>query len=76
MAPAMSDPSGFVAGLESQVTLDEVQHVPEVFPVIKATIDRKRQPGQFLLTGSAYTPVVKSFPLAEIFTVFRPVGFG
>jgi len=35
------------------VTLDEVQHVPEIFPVIKAAIDRKRRPGQFLLTGSA-----------------------
>ena len=35
------------------VTLDEVQHVPEIFPVIKAAIDRHRQPGRFLLTGSA-----------------------
>ena len=53
VAAATSDPSGFVAGLETPVTLDEVQHVPELFPVIKAAIDRKRQPGRFLLTGSA-----------------------
>ena len=53
MAAAMRDSSGFVAGLETPVTLDEVQHVPELFPVIKAAIDRKRQPGRFLLTGSA-----------------------
>jgi len=53
VAAAMSDPSGFVAGLEPPVTLDEVHHVPELFPVIKAAIDRKRQPGRFLLTGSA-----------------------
>ena len=53
MAAAMRDPSGFVAGLETPVTLDEVQHVPELFPVIKAAIDRKRHPGRFLLTGSA-----------------------
>jgi len=33
--------------------LDEVQYVPELFPAIKAAIDRKRQPGRFLLTGSA-----------------------
>src|ERR1700723_3266401 len=52
MAAAMRDSSGFVAGLETPVTLDEVQHVPELFPVIKAAIDRKRQPGRFLLTGS------------------------
>jgi predicted AAA+ superfamily ATPase len=53
LAAAKHDPNGFVAGLNMPVTLDEVQHVPEIFPVIKAAIDRKRQPGQFLLTGSA-----------------------
>ncbi len=53
LAAAKHDPNGFVAGLNMPVTLDEVQHVPEIFPVIKAAIDRKRQAGQFLLTGSA-----------------------
>jgi hypothetical protein len=53
LASAKQDPNGFVAGLNAPVTLDEVQHVPEIFPVIKAAIDRKRQPGRFLLTGSA-----------------------
>ncbi len=53
LAAAKRDPNGFIAGLNMPVTLDEVQHVPEIFPVIKAAIDRKRQPGQFLLTGSA-----------------------
>jgi uncharacterized protein len=53
LAAAKGDPNGFVAGLNPRVTLDEIQHVPELFPVIKAAIDRKRQPGRFLLTGSA-----------------------
>jgi len=53
LAAAKRDPNGFIAGLNLPVTLDEIQHVPELFPVIKATIDRKRRPGQFLLTGSA-----------------------
>lgn len=53
LAAAKHDPNGFIAGLNLPVTLDEVQHVPELFPVIKAAIDRKRQPGNFLLTGSA-----------------------
>jgi len=53
LAAAKSDPNGFVAGLNTPVTLDEVQHVPEIFPVIKAAIDRNREPGRFLLTGSA-----------------------
>ena len=53
LAAAKRDPNGFVAGLNTPVTLDEVQHVPEIFSVIKTAIDRKRQSGQFLLTGSA-----------------------
>ena len=53
LAAARRDPNGFVAGLNAPVTLDEIQHVPELFSVIKAAIDRNRQPGQFLLTGSA-----------------------
>ena len=53
LAAARRDPNGFVAGLNAPVTLDEVQHVPELFSVIKAVIDRNRQPGRFLLTGSA-----------------------
>jgi uncharacterized protein len=53
LAAARRDPNGFVAGLNARVTLDEIQHVPELFSVIKAVIDRNRQPGRFLLTGSA-----------------------
>ena len=34
-------------------TLDEVQHVPELFSVIKTAMDGMRQPRRFLLTGSA-----------------------
>lgn len=53
LAAAKGDPNGFVAGLETPVIVDEAQHVPELFPVIKAAIDRQRRPGRFLLTGSA-----------------------
>ena len=53
LAAAKRDPSGFVSGLNTPVILDEVQHVPEVFQVIKLAVDRKREPGRFLLTGSA-----------------------
>ncbi|MFZ0801500.1 MAG: ATP-binding protein [Terriglobales bacterium] len=53
LTAARGDPNGFVAGLTTQVTLDEVQHVPELFPAIKVAVDRKREPGRFLLTGSA-----------------------
>src|SRR5579872_533544 len=53
LAAAKRDTNGFIAGLEDLVTLDEVQHVPELFPSIKMSVDRKREPGRFLLTGSA-----------------------
>jgi len=53
LAAAKGDPDGFIAGFNSPVTLDEVQRVPELFLAIKASIDRDRVPGRFLLTGSA-----------------------
>lgn len=48
-----ADPVGFVDRLDERVILDEIQHVPELFSSIKQAVDRKRQPGRFLLTGSA-----------------------
>ena len=51
---AMADPAGFIAGLPDEVTLDEVQRVPELLPAIKRAVDRDRRPGRFLLTGSAH----------------------
>jgi predicted AAA+ superfamily ATPase len=53
LAAAKEDPSGFVAGLDEAVVIDEVQRAPELFLAIKAEIDRHRRPGRFLLTGSA-----------------------
>ena len=53
LAAASGDPVGFLAGLSGNVVLDEVQLVPELFRALKATVDRDRRPGRFLLTGSA-----------------------
>jgi hypothetical protein len=33
--------------------LDEIQRVPELFVALKASVDRDRRPGRFMLTGSA-----------------------
>ena len=35
------------------VVLDEVQRVPELFPVLRALVDARRTPGRFLILGSA-----------------------
>lgn len=53
LAAAKADPTGFIAGLNGPVILDEVQRAPEIFLPIKAAVDRDRKPGRFLLTGSA-----------------------
>jgi len=50
---ATEDPDGFVARLPEKVILDEVQRVPSLLTAIKRSVDRNRQPGRFLLTGSA-----------------------
>jgi predicted AAA+ superfamily ATPase len=53
LAAAHADPAGFVGALEGPVVLDEVQRAPDLFRAIKVGVDRRRTPGQFLLTGSA-----------------------
>ena len=35
------------------VILDEIQRMPELFPLLRAMIDQNRQPGRFILLGSA-----------------------
>ncbi len=53
LAAAHRDPTGFLRSLEGPVVLDEIQLAPEMFRNIKLEVDRNRQPGRFLLTGSA-----------------------
>ena len=49
---ARRDPEALLGGTQP-VTLDEVQREPELLHAVKRAIDRRRKPGQFLLTGSA-----------------------
>lgn len=53
LAAAKYDPAEFIAGLDGNIVIDEVQRAPELFLAIKAEVDRDRAPGRFLLTGSA-----------------------
>ena len=53
LSAVRADPSGYLAGLDDNVVLDEVQRAPELFLAIKAAVDRDPRPGRFLLTGSA-----------------------
>lgn len=53
LSAVLRDPAGFLAGVKGPIVIDEVQRAPELFLAIKAEVDRQRQPGRFLLTGSA-----------------------
>jgi predicted AAA+ superfamily ATPase len=50
---ATADPDGFIGALEGFVVLDEIQKAPALLSAIKLAVDRRREPGRFLLTGSA-----------------------
>jgi uncharacterized protein len=51
---AQDDPADFVASAgEGLLIVDEVQRAPELLLEIKASVDRDRRPGRFVLTGSA-----------------------
>ncbi|MDR1185837.1 MAG: AAA family ATPase, partial [Bifidobacteriaceae bacterium] len=51
---AAADPDAFVdQAREATLVIDEIQRSPELILPIKASIDRDRRPGRFVLTGSA-----------------------
>jgi uncharacterized protein len=52
LSAAKSDPDHFVSS-DEPLTIDEAHKCPEIFTAIKRIVDRKRKPGQFLLSGSA-----------------------
>ena len=50
---ALADPKGFVTKKNETMVIDEVQKAPRLIPEIKQVVDRVKDPGQYLLTGSA-----------------------
>jgi uncharacterized protein len=41
------------------VVIDEVQRMPALFPVLRVLVDRKREPGRFILLGSAAPDLIR-----------------
>jgi uncharacterized protein len=41
------------------VCLDEIQRIPELFPLLRSVIDRNRRNGQFLILGSASRDLIR-----------------
>jgi predicted AAA+ superfamily ATPase len=49
---ARENPTAFVRS-EARMTIDEVQRAPDLILAIKSVVDRQKERGQFVLTGSA-----------------------
>lgn len=49
----LDDPMRALESLRGLVILDEIQRLPEVFPVLRVLADRPRKPARFLVLGSA-----------------------
>jgi len=49
---ALDDPRGFIEGLDKGTILDEIQRVPDLLSYMQTLVDRRRGPGQYILTGS------------------------
>lgn len=56
----LGEPSLFFSRLRNRlVVLDEVQNMPELFSILRPEIDAARDPGRFLLLGSASGKLLK-----------------
>lgn len=76
----LAEPMSALAAPESLVVIDEVQHAPELFRVLRVLIDRPGRidrPGQYLLLGSASPALLRqtSESLAGRIEVIEVAGF-
>lgn len=55
----LSQPMTALAGLRGTVVIDEVQRLPELFPVLRVLADRKPLPARFLVLGSASAQMLR-----------------
>ena len=56
----LADPEAlFAANASRMICIDEIQRVPELFPVMRHAIDADRRPGRFLILGSASKELIR-----------------
>lgn len=58
LSAVREDPDSFI-DTDTPLTIDEAQKCPEILTAIKKRVDKKRIPGQFLLSGSANFAMLK-----------------
>lgn len=49
----LSDAMGFLRNISGNIIIDEIQLAPDLLSAIKLEVDQNRQPGRFIITGSA-----------------------
>lgn len=57
-AERLTDPSMALSDLSGLVVIDEAQHAPLLFPVLRVLADRPHRPATFLVLGSASPDVI------------------
>ena len=76
-AAALAAPLTALQGLRGLVVIDEVQHAPELFKVLRVLVDRSDNAARFLLLGSASPALLRqsSESLAGRIEVIEAGGF-
>lgn len=74
---ARRDPALFMQQYEPPVLIDEIQYAPELLPYIKMSVDERREPGAFWLTGSQQFHLMAGVTesLAGRIGIVRMLGF-
>lgn len=74
---AIQDPRSFLLNEDENIIFDEIQEVPELLNYIKEAVDKNRQPGRFILTGSQQFSLMKgvSESLAGRIAIFNLLPF-
>jgi predicted AAA+ superfamily ATPase len=74
---ALADPQMTLEPLAGLVILDEIQHLPEIFPLLRVLADRPGSSTRFLILGSASPDLLKqsSESLAGRISYYELTGF-
>ena len=57
----LAAPELFFSGHENRlICFDEIQRIPELFPLLRSVIDRNERNGQFLILGSASRDLIET----------------
>jgi len=49
----------FKNNIDKCIIIDEIQHMPELFPLLRSVIDAKKEPGRFIILGSASPGIMR-----------------